>query len=288
MDYIERINRAIEFIEHHLTDTFTPSEAAHVACLSYYHFHRVFKTLTGMTLGEYTKNRRLSEAAKCILDGVSITDATFAYQFNNQQDFTRSFKKRFGVPPGQYKNFSIKTAIMERCVFTDDLVRCFNTLTNQTPEIRYFEPAPYIGLTRSGENIHEENLKLNYLLVERMDEIPFRLDKECTVFNRYKLENSINIYTYMVGFRVGEIGNIPTGMSSLVFGGNDFAIFKYRGTIKGLLGHIYSYIFGVWPYTSQYEIIPEVFNSTRFHNNICVPENEEMEIIIPVRRKHGL
>lgn len=285
MDHIEQINRAISYIEDHLSDIFTPAEAAHEACLSYFHFHRVFKTLTGMTLGEYTKNRRLSEAAKCILGGATIADATFTYQFNNQQDFTRSFKKRFGVPPGQYKNFGMKSAILERCVFTDDLIKCFNTLTNQTPEIRYFEPAPYIGLSRSGENIHEENLKLNYLLVERLDEIPSRLESECTIFSRYKLENGKSIYTYLTGFRVAEIDTIPIGMSSLIFGGDYYAIFKYRGTIKGLLGNIYSYIFNIWPYTSQYEIIPGTFNSARFHNNICVPENEEMEIIIPVRRK---
>jgi AraC family transcriptional regulator len=285
MDYITQINKAIDFIEVHLTSPFTPSEAAYEACLSYYHFHRIFKTLTGMTLGEYTKNRRLSEAAKKIIDGTDIADTTFTYQFNNQQDFTRSFRKRFGIPPGQYRHFGTKSAIMERCVFTPELVSCFNTLANQTPEVRFIKPASFIGFSRCGENIHEENLKLNYLLVERMQEIPFRIENECTVFNRYKLENGTNMYTYIVGFKVSKIDTVPVGMVSHIFGGDYYATFKYRGTIKGLLSHIYSYIFNVWPHISDYEIPSESFNSTRFHNNICVPENEEMEIIIPVRKK---
>jgi predicted transcriptional regulator YdeE len=140
----------------------------------------------------------------------------------------------------------------------------------------------YVGLTRSGENIHEENLKLNYKLVERMNEITLRSENECTIFCRNKLENNINVFTYIAGFKVSKIDVIPDGMVSFVFGGDYFAIFRYRGTVKGLLGHIYSYIYDVWPYTSHYEIPLEAFNSTRFHNNICVPENEEMMIIIPV------
>jgi AraC family transcriptional regulator len=285
MEYVERINRAIDFIENHLTESFPLADAAREACLSYFHFHRVFRALTGMTLGEYAKNRRLSEAAKRILDGMPLSDAAFDYQFTNQQDFTRSFRKRFGIPPGKYRDYGLKSSIMERCVFSRDLVDCFNTLANQSPEIVFIDPQPYIGLLRSGENIHEENLKLNYALVERMHEIPLRVENECTIFNRYKTEGSACVYTYITAFKVSRVATIPPCMMEFVFGGNYFAIFKYRGTVKGLLGKIYGYIFHVWPYNSPYEIIPEAFNSARFHNNFCVPENEEMEIIIPVRKK---
>jgi AraC family transcriptional regulator len=282
MSYVEQINKAIDFIEDHLSAPFKPSEAAYEACLSYFHFHRIFKALTGMTLGEYVKKRRLSEAAKSIIKGMTIAEATFTYQFNNQQDFTRSFKRCFGIPPGHYRNYGLESGVMERCVFTQDLIECFNTLSNQTPEIRFIEQTTYIGLSRNGENIHEENLKLNYKLVERMNEIALRLENECTIFCRNTSENNTNVFTYIAGFRVSKIGCIPDEMVSFVFGGDYFAIFRYRGTVKGLLGPIYSYIYGVWPYTSNYEIPAEAFNSTRFHNNICVPENEEMEIIIPV------
>jgi AraC family transcriptional regulator len=287
MNYVDQINKAIDFIEGNLKNRFSPSDAAREACLSYYHFHRVFRALTGMTLGEYTKKRRLAEAAKNIIDGMDIAEATYEFQFNNQQEFTRSFKKQFGIPPGQYRTHGKKCGIMERCLFSDDLIKCFNTLCNQIPEIRYIEPSTYVGLIRRGENCHEENLKLNYRLVDRINEVPFRLENECTIFCKNALESNKNVFTYITGFRVSRIGPLPEGMISFVFGGSHYAIFRYRGTVKGLLGHIFSYIYDIWQHTVNYEIPPEAFNSTRFHNNICVPENEEMEIVIPVKEKQA-
>ncbi len=285
MDYIERINRAIAFIENHLTENFSLADVASEACLSYFHFHRVFKILTGMTINEYVKNRRLSEAAKKIHDGMAITDAALEYCFNDQQSFTRSFRERFSVPPGQYRKFGLKNSIMERCIFTQDLIDCFNTLTGQTPEITFIKPTRYVGLLYKGKNIHDENMRLNYKLVKRMEEIPYRMENELTIFDRYTNEGGILCYTYITAFMVSEVKSIPEGMVDFVFGGREFAVFKYRGTSKILRDYIYDYIFNIWTFNSPWQTISEEFKAARFHNNFCVPENEDVEIIIPVRKK---
>jgi AraC family transcriptional regulator len=63
MQYIERIQNTIDFIEDNLFVDLTLRELAETAKFSDYHYHRVFHALVGITVVEYIKKRRLSEAA---------------------------------------------------------------------------------------------------------------------------------------------------------------------------------------------------------------------------------
>ena len=64
MEIINGLNNAIEYIENNLDSTIEIDEIAKVAFTSRYHFQRMFHVLTGFTLGEYVRNRRLTLAAE--------------------------------------------------------------------------------------------------------------------------------------------------------------------------------------------------------------------------------
>jgi len=69
MDWINGLQKAIEYIEEHLTDNISYDEIAKQSFSSTFHFQRVFSILCGYTLGEYIRNRRLSLAGKELLLG---------------------------------------------------------------------------------------------------------------------------------------------------------------------------------------------------------------------------
>ena len=71
MDYVTGIQKAIDYVERNLTGEIDYEQAAKCACMSVFHFQRVFGLLCGMTLGEYIRGRRLTLAAQ----ELSIGDA---------------------------------------------------------------------------------------------------------------------------------------------------------------------------------------------------------------------
>ena len=62
--WIEGIQNAIEYIEENLTEELNIQDIAEKACVSAFHFQRIFSILCGFTVGEYIRNRRLSIAAE--------------------------------------------------------------------------------------------------------------------------------------------------------------------------------------------------------------------------------
>jgi len=62
MDWIERINSVINYIEEHIIEELDFSKIAQIACSSAYHFQRMFIGMTGMPLSEYIQRRRMSLA----------------------------------------------------------------------------------------------------------------------------------------------------------------------------------------------------------------------------------
>ncbi len=63
MEWTESIRRSIEFIEKHLTENISAADIASEVFISPYYFQKAFSILTGYTVGEYIRNRRLYLAA---------------------------------------------------------------------------------------------------------------------------------------------------------------------------------------------------------------------------------
>src|SRR5690606_18097466 len=98
---LKELNQVIDYIEEHLTDELSLEQIAGYAGVSDYHFRTVFFYLSGMTLSEYIKNRRLSEANKELLQGEKVTDVAFKYGYQSMDGFTRAFKKWCSILPSE-------------------------------------------------------------------------------------------------------------------------------------------------------------------------------------------
>ena len=96
---LKELNHVIDYIEEHLTDDLTLEEISASIGVSDYHFRKIFFFVSGFTLSEYIKNRRLSEAGMDLLQGEKVTDVALKYGYQSLDGFTRAFKKWSGFLP---------------------------------------------------------------------------------------------------------------------------------------------------------------------------------------------
>lgn len=113
MDWVTGIQRAIDYMEEHITEDIDYAAAARQSCSSEYHFGRVFAILCGMTPAEYVRARRLSLAGSALAQGkLRVIDAALQYGYDSPDSFTRAFTRFHGITPsraragGVIKSFS--------------------------------------------------------------------------------------------------------------------------------------------------------------------------------------
>lgn len=112
MNYYESLNKVIEKIEDNLTKDIDYKELARIVGTSSYTLQRIFVFLTGITLTEYIRKRRLSNAAEELLHtDIKIVDLALKYKYDSPISFSNAFKKMHGISPQNLRkgNISIKT-----------------------------------------------------------------------------------------------------------------------------------------------------------------------------------
>lgn len=102
MNWIENMNNALEYIESNIENSIKSDDIAKIAYSSKFHFMRTFNMLTGMTLGEYIRQRRLSLAAKDIISSnKKIIDIAYKYGYETPEAFTKAFKRLHNTSPSE-------------------------------------------------------------------------------------------------------------------------------------------------------------------------------------------
>lgn len=102
MDWIIGLQRAIDYIEEHLTEPIDYEAVAAQSFSSSYHFQRVFSILCGFTVGEYIRCRRLSLAGtELAASDAKVIDVALKYGYESPDSFAKAFRMFHGVLPSQ-------------------------------------------------------------------------------------------------------------------------------------------------------------------------------------------
>lgn len=100
MDWLERMNGVMKYIEDNLCGEIDYNEAARIACCSTYHFQRMFSFITDVPLSEYIRRRRLTQAAFELQNtNQKIIDLAIKYGYDSPNSFARAFQNLHGVTP---------------------------------------------------------------------------------------------------------------------------------------------------------------------------------------------
>lgn len=112
---INILRKTIDYIEDNLTEKIELDDIANNAYISKFHYHRIFHSVVGITIMEYMRKRRLSEAAKELNETkIKIVDIALKYQFSSPEAFSRAFKKMFGISPEAYRRIKPTIHITNR------------------------------------------------------------------------------------------------------------------------------------------------------------------------------
>lgn len=95
----KNLHRGREFIDAAFTSPLNIEMVAQQACMSEYHFFRLFKKLMGITPHQYIIHKRLELGHLLLTEQLPVSDAAVQCGFTDIFSFSRAFKNHFGFPP---------------------------------------------------------------------------------------------------------------------------------------------------------------------------------------------
>ena len=95
MDVLTQLNRAMEYIEEHITDDLALADVSSVTASSPFHFGRLFYYIADMPLSEYVRKRKMSLVAMELQNsGAKVIDLAVMHGYDSADSFIRAFKKQ--------------------------------------------------------------------------------------------------------------------------------------------------------------------------------------------------
>jgi AraC family transcriptional regulator len=118
VETLNLLRQAIDYMEDHLHSTIEIDQISKAAMSSKYHFQRMFHALTGFTVTEYVRNRRLTLAAEELVGTESrVIDIALKYGYESPEAFSKAFQRMHGVTPSSAKKKNVKLKAFPRISF---------------------------------------------------------------------------------------------------------------------------------------------------------------------------
>jgi len=97
------LNHLVEYVEAHLTETMDVGEFAKSVGTTEYHLRRMFSALSGMSLTEYVRRRRMTVAAADVISGHPLLKVSVRFGYGSAEAFGRAFQLVHRATPGHVR-----------------------------------------------------------------------------------------------------------------------------------------------------------------------------------------
>ncbi|AVK84874.1 AraC family transcriptional regulator [Lysinibacillus sp. B2A1] len=287
MDYFERIQKSIEYIEEHLQDELIITDISAKAYFSAFHFQRIFQAITGFSVQQYSRNRRLSEAAILLeTTSNSILDIAIVFQYSSQEAFTRAFVNYIGVTPAKYRKEKSVVPLQSKLNFKDYKIK--GDFIMNKPEMIYLQKKLIIGYEYNTSLQDEKyftdipGFYINFGKNLYYERIPHKLAPNFA----YGISTNFHDngqFSFIIGEEVtSSTESLDNGFVQFEIPEGKYAVFTMNGTAESIQ-NTRRYIYGVWLPNSNYERnegpdfeITDVVNS-------AYPNDMKMKIYIPIK-----
>ncbi|PEP48786.1 MULTISPECIES: AraC family transcriptional regulator [Bacillus] len=259
MDYFEKIQNSIEFIESNLQDRLNVVEVSSQSCFSPFHFQRLFQAITGFSVQEYIRNRRLSEAAISLRETrKNILEIAIDFQYNSQEAFTRAFVNYFGMTPAKYRKSEIALHLQAKMNFFDYKKEMKGDLIMNKPNIVQLSKRDIIGFeyktNLNNEKYFEEIPKFYFDFGS--NEYYLRILEKIAPNMSYGIACNFHDdgnFSFIIGEEVqGSAAELDDGFVNFEIPEGKYAEFKVNGSTD-LVQNTRRYIYGTWLPNSNYE-----------------------------------
>lgn len=233
-DYRRRLIPALELMEARLEQPFSLEDAAWNCCLSPYHFHRIFTAVVGSTPGAYVRERRLSVAARELLQGRrKVSELAFELGYGSPEAFARAFQAHFHLCPGEYRERALPVFLRGNELECPESVAQSRPQEIGTPGFR--ATTRLVGLFRTGVNDHPANMRRLYAFLERR---PSATPLEWTIADRHVPSPEGERYEFFVGQEVDSLTDLPPGLEALEIPSRPEVEVRSLATVAELHGQI--------------------------------------------------
>lgn len=118
MEWFNRMKDALDLMERNMEGRLDIEEIAKAAYSSPFHFQRMFQMLTGMTVAEYMRKRKLTLAAQELaLSSSKVIDVSLKYGYDSPESFAKAFRKVHGISPSEARSPGVSLKAFPRISF---------------------------------------------------------------------------------------------------------------------------------------------------------------------------
>lgn len=118
MNWIERMNLVMDYVELHLCDEISESEIAKIAACTYSLFSSTFSQITSISFSEYVRRRKLTCAAYDLQNtNEKIIDIALKYGYQSADSFRVAFKNLHHVSPATVRKNNVRLTFYCRLYF---------------------------------------------------------------------------------------------------------------------------------------------------------------------------
>lgn len=290
MDSLRSMNNALAYIEEHLTEEIDYSKISKIAYCSEYHFKRMFSFLSGISLSEYIRRRKLTLAALDLKDKkLRIIDIAVKYGYSSADSFTRAFHSMHGILPSEARSENTQLKAYPRMTFQLSIKGgCqmnYRIVEKESFKLVGFKKRVPIIF----EGVNPEITKMTELLtpevIKQLKALsnvePTGIISASTNFAEGRMEEKGELDHYI---GVATSSDETAEFNVLKIDASTWAIFESIGSFPETLQNVWGRIYSEWFPSSGYEAVegPEIlWNESPDIGN----PNYRSEIWIPVKKK---
>lgn len=251
MEWVQSINKAIEYMEEHLTEDIHCEDVSGYVQISSFHFQRMFNLLTGMTVGEYIRKRRLSLAGEELTrQNTKVIDVAFKYAYNSSESFTKAFARFHGITPNKVKKGSelksfnklVVKISMEGGTIMDYRIEKKEEFRLLVYAKMFTEESSEKGIPAFWEEYYQNKL---------YEKAPGYLGI-CA-----QEKEGAGEFMYGIGCDADDVKEIPKGFQIINIPAYTWAIFKCVGPTPDAIQKTWRGIYREWLPGTDYELIPD-------------------------------
>lgn len=296
MEWLTAIRKAIAYMEDEIMTITGPEEVAEFVHISAMYLQRGFHIMTGFTIAEYIRNRRLYLAAMELINTeFRIIDTALKYGYETPESFTKAFSRFHGATPSQVRSGKVQPHSF-LALKIDITIQGGNQMDYK---ITKMFPFKVIGFQKefSFENAYAEIPKFWDEICNKYAKNVYAGNAPANAYEKALVENCIGEY----GICIDDIGNdrfryliagkycggeVPDGMALYEFPMSEWAVFDCIGALPEALQSLNTKIFREWlPGNPEYELAGDA-NVEWYDcvNGEMTDQNYHSAIWIPIKR----
>lgn len=279
MEWVKSLNQAIDYIEENINENITCGDIAEQIHFSSFHFQRTFSLFTGLTVGEYIRNRRLTLAGKDLLKRDSrVIDIALKYGYETPESFSKAFSRFHGVTPNEAKKQGTILKSFNRLILKI-ILEGGNSMEYRIEKKDEFQ---VIAKTK----LFDEETSSKQIPKFWKEYYSSGLDKKVCGMMGICVQTEVNakVWKYGIGCEKKYVTDIPEGFEILNIPAYTWAIFTCTGPMPESIQDLWKRVYGEWLPAADYELIPD-YDIELYTEGDNRKEDYKSEIWIPVKEK---